>query len=291
MSIRFFSIALLSLAGLASAPRSAHAAQSYDNCTGFIETLPATISTQGVWCLHHDLATSIASGNAIEIATNNVTIDCNDFIIDGQAAGNHAFTSGVHAATRQNAGVRRCKIRGFYYGINLTGSSGGGHLVEDNLLEDSLYTGIYVGGTHNRVRRNAVFDTGGYFSGTFSYGIQAGGADVVDNVVEGVSTIGTSVQVIGIGGASPGMQTRDNRIGGLVLNGGGKAYGIFTGANQTIVGNRITAAAANTSGEGIHGATLLNGTSANLTYCRGNTVSQFATAMANCLDDGGNGLH
>jgi hypothetical protein len=285
-----FLVALPLLAGIFSAPRIAHAAQSYDNCTGFIETLPATISTQGVWCLHHDLITSIASGNAIEIAANNVTIDCNDFIIDGTIAGDHAFTSGIYAMNRQNAVVRRCGIRGFYYGINLAGSSTGGHLVEDNHLDGSLYTGISVTGTHNRVRRNAVFDTGGYFNSTFSYGISAS-ADIADNVVDGVFTTKTTVRVIGIGGTSAGMQTRNNRVGGLALNGGGNAYGIFTGAKQTVVENRISAAAANTAGEGIHGATLLNGTSANTTYCRGNTVSQFAIAMANCLDDGGNGLH
>ncbi|HEY0661599.1 MAG TPA: hypothetical protein VGD21_09825, partial [Lysobacter sp.] len=61
------------------APAPAQAAQSYDNCTGFIDSLPATITTQGTWCLRKDLSTAMSSGNAITIATNNVTIDCNDF--------------------------------------------------------------------------------------------------------------------------------------------------------------------------------------------------------------------
>ena len=72
-------------AGLAS-PAST-AAESYDSCTGFIESLPATISTQGVWCLRRNLATAMTSGNAITITVNNVTIDCNDFKIGGLAAG------------------------------------------------------------------------------------------------------------------------------------------------------------------------------------------------------------
>ncbi len=75
----------LLLGGLTLQP--AHAAESYDNCTGFIDSVPATITTQGTWCLRKNLATNITTGNAITIATNNVTIDCNDFKIGGLAAG------------------------------------------------------------------------------------------------------------------------------------------------------------------------------------------------------------
>ena len=71
------------------------AAESYDNCTGYIESLPASISTQGTWCLRKDLATGMASGNAIEVKANNVVIDCNDFKIGGLAAG-----AGAGAASR-----------------------------------------------------------------------------------------------------------------------------------------------------------------------------------------------
>ena len=40
---------------LAAAAPAAQAAESYDNCTGFIDSLPATISTHGVWCLRKNL--------------------------------------------------------------------------------------------------------------------------------------------------------------------------------------------------------------------------------------------
>jgi hypothetical protein len=58
---------------LAAAASPALAAESYDNCTGFIDPLPAVITTQGTWCLRKDLRTAVASGHAITIATNNVT--------------------------------------------------------------------------------------------------------------------------------------------------------------------------------------------------------------------------
>ena len=93
-------------AGLAS-PAST-AAESYDSCTGFIESLPATISTQGVWCLRRNLATAMTSGNAITITVNNVTIDCNDFKIGGLAAGDESKTVGIAADDVLNATVRQC---------------------------------------------------------------------------------------------------------------------------------------------------------------------------------------
>src|SRR5687768_16439274 len=119
--------ALVLLVAVHVAP--AHAAESYDNCTGFIETLPATISTQGTWCLKHDVSTAITSGNAITIAANNVTLDCNDFKVGGLAAGDSSAANGVYAASRLNATVRQCGVRGFSQGIWLDGA---GHLVEDN---------------------------------------------------------------------------------------------------------------------------------------------------------------
>src|SRR4029079_7326065 len=105
------------------------AAQSYDNCTGYITVLPAIISTQGTWCLKQDLATAITSGAAITINTNNVTIDCNNFKLGGLAAGLGTNAYGVFANNRFNATVRHCNVRGFYVGVFLAGASGGGHAV------------------------------------------------------------------------------------------------------------------------------------------------------------------
>src|SRR5690606_20448934 len=108
--------------------------------------------------------TAITSGNAIHIAANNVTIDCNDFKIGGLAAGNASNANGIYAPAKQSATVRHCNVRGFRTGISFldTGThTGGGHLVEDNRLDNNLEYGIYVGGENSLVRRNRVYDTGG----------------------------------------------------------------------------------------------------------------------------------
>src|SRR4249920_3646904 len=87
---------------LVVAPAVSHAAESYDNCTGYIDALPAVIASQGTWCMRHDLTTSISSGNAISVLTNNVTIDCNDFKLGGLAAGAGTTAAGIYAPNRQN---------------------------------------------------------------------------------------------------------------------------------------------------------------------------------------------
>lgn len=150
----------LLLAGIALAALPATpvpAAESYDNCTGFIDSLPATITTQGVWCLRGDLSTAMASGNAIQIQNNNVTIDCNRFKIGGLAGGEGSATVGIHGSGRHNASVRHCNLRGFYIGIHLDGS---GHVVDSNQVSDSLHIGIRVGGSGSVVSNNRVLGTG-----------------------------------------------------------------------------------------------------------------------------------
>ncbi len=288
MIIRSAAVAFLSCAAMLFQSHAARAAKGYDNCNGFIDALPAAISTQGVWCLRHDLATNIASGNVISISANNVTIDCNDFKVGGLAAGNRSQAIGIRAYGRQNTAIRHCNIRGFNFGIYLDG--GAGNLVEDNRLDNNLIGGIYVDGQYNRVRRNAVYDTGGFVAGTgsggtFAWGIDAA-ADIVDNVVDGVFTAGTTNTVIGIRASGAGMQASNNQISGLALNGGGTAFGIAAVAGipyQTFVGNRVAAASASTNGSGIHGN--------DSSFCARNTVSGFAVGMDACSDDGDNGLH
>src|SRR5687767_11593422 len=113
-------VSLGAIGGLSS-PQT-WAAEGYSNCEGFIDSLPATITTQGVWCLRQDLNTPISSGYAIDIRTNNVTIDCNDFKIGGMAGGSATSAYGVHAVSALNTTVRNCTVRGFYIGVRLNGS-------------------------------------------------------------------------------------------------------------------------------------------------------------------------
>jgi len=226
---------------LASAP--APGAESYDNCTGFIDALPAVITSQGTWCLRKDLSTSIASASAITVAANNVTIDCNDFKLGGLGAGIATEAIGIYADGKLNATVRRCNVRGFMRGIALHG--GGGHVAEDNRAEGNTYIGLSVGGDGSVVRRNLVRDTGGSpNSGGIAVGIEAvDQTDVLDNTVSGVLPAATGGDEAGIPhGDAYGIRTGNlsgtvggNRVRGLVPVGIGVALGIHNEGNGPLV--------------------------------------------------------
>lgn len=230
---------LLVFACLALAGRTAHGAESFDNCTSFIDTIPAVISTQGVWCLRHDLSTSMTSGHAIRVMTNNVTIDCNNFKIGGLGAGNASAATGIHAASRHNTTVRHCNIRGFQRGIYL--QAGSGNLVEDSRLDGNLYRGILLTGFNSLARRNVVRNTGGRPDYSNSVAIEVAG-DAVDNVVDGVHATHANAYASGIIVSGYGSVAHGNVVRGLVPAGTGIARYIYVaGTGVTVSDNQVLA--------------------------------------------------
>lgn len=199
----------------ATAFGKAEAAESYDNCAGFIDSIPTTISTQGVWCLRKDLSGNLGSGAAVTIAANNITIDCNDYKLGNLAAGPATLARGISAQDRANPTIRHCNVRGFATGIDLTGS---GALVEGNRLDGNTRIGIRVSGDGGVVRDNLVFDTGSATGYGIAIGIQTDFAvDVLDNRASAVLAL-------------------------VPANGTGRAVGIWLGENATglVAHNRIS---------------------------------------------------
>jgi len=273
---------LISLAVVASATllRSAPAlaAESYDNCTGFITSLPATITTQGTWCMDSDLATAIASGTAITVATNNVTIDCNHFKIGGLQAGIGTDATGIRAESRLNLTVRNCNIRGFRTGI--IAALGGGHMIEGSRFDANTFRGIFVSGAGSTVRDNQVVDTGGSqgFMATNSTGIQvSNGVDVVDNVVNGVAPSAADTSARGIRTDSNGDgSVIGNRVRGLAPTGTGIALGIDNlDSGRTVVRGNTVQGPGGSGGIGIRCVD-------NQASARDNVVAGFQTGVLNC---------
>lgn len=275
---------LLALAGGSVFSGPAAAAESYDNCNNFIDSIPATISTQGVWCLRKDVATAMTSGNAIRINTNNVTIDCNGFKIGGLAGGPDSSAVGIFADQRQNVTVRGCGIRGFRTGISIKG--GAGHLVERNRLDHNLEAGIALGAftfggpsssdTENSVvRHNMIFDTGRP-AGTAAVGIMAMDADVLDNTISGLFTKGEGT-TYGIIAPSDAL-VRGNRVREIEATDSVTAWGILASANTRIEGNILHMAGPGDNHMGIW---------ASSAFCMNNTITGFPTPMTSC-DGSGN---
>jgi hypothetical protein len=239
------------IAALPAAP-SAHAAESYDNCAFFITSLPVTITSQGVWCMNADKSASLASGAAVTIDANNVTIDCNGYKLGNLSAGASNAADGIRTYNRNNATIRNCNVRGYFQGIHLIGS---GHLVEDTRVEASGYAGIRTQGDGTVIRRNTVLDTGTGVHSPYAAILASGLVDVIDNIVTGVAaTATTEGGAIGIF-VSPllGGRVEGNAVRGLVADGAGTAYGIFidnSGGGVSISRNRV-ANGGTASGNGI----------------------------------------
>ncbi|HMB43724.1 MAG TPA: right-handed parallel beta-helix repeat-containing protein, partial [Luteimonas sp.] len=198
-------------------------AETFHTCGTIIASIPTVITTQGVYCLSHDVSTAITSGKAIDVQTNNVTIDCNGYKIGGLAAGTSSQTYGIFALSRQNITVRNCGVRGFLQAVHI--SNGAGNLIEDNRLDNNLWVGMYVGGDNNRVRRNAIYDTGGSPGLSESIGMSIS-ADAVDNTVAGLFATGGDPANVGIFMNGDGTEARGNQIHGLTTSGAGTVTGI-----------------------------------------------------------------
>jgi len=248
------------------------------NCIN-ITSLPATISSQGVYCLKQDIATAISSGNAITIATNNVTLDCNGFKLGGLGAGLSTLAKGVSATGRANVVVRNCNVRGFRMGIALSGS---GHLVESNRLDGNTTHGILVEGENGMVRDNRVFDTGGV--NVASRGIETSGSvDVVGNTVSGVETAAGSVTAsIGVYSQyNMGASIHSNVIRDVHGQSGSFAIALAASPLASVRGNTLFNAPGANPGTGILCVT-------GAAVVAGNHVFDFTNPITGCSATGTN---
>jgi hypothetical protein len=284
---------LLSLLATFAWAGPAHAAKSYDNCTGFITAVPAVISTPGTWCLKQDVSTTNTLGYAIDIQADNVVLDCNDFLVDGLAGGSASNEQGIHALNRKHATVRHCNVRGFFYGVNL--DVGGSHyVVEDNHFTEQMEGGIRVAGSASVVRRNLVSDVGGTTvqaaNSAFGILVDASNSDIVDNKVIGVmSANNASGEAYGLlvgsdaFGTAANVVIERNEFKGLVASGPNNVIGIAVGngsPRMTIRNNDIE--------NGTPGTGFGIVCSANPTRVQNNTIYGFATAIESCGDAGEN---
>ena len=205
------------------------------NCTP-IPSLPWTITTQGIHCLTSDLATSMTSGHAIEIATNNVVIDLNGHKIGGLGAGPDTTAFGIYAYQRQNITIRNGTVRGFQKGIVLDDPGpywlSQGHLIEDIRADMNTYRAIDVYGRGIIIRNNQVVST----VGGVAYGISAAGPGnrILNNdVCETKST--QAYYAFGINVEDgPDIVIANNRVGNET-NEGALSYGIFVQTSGVLI--------------------------------------------------------
>ena len=192
------------------------------DCTP-VTSLPATIDSQGIYCLTGNLATSQTSGYAITITANNVTLDLNGWKVGGQAAGTDTNAFGIFS-TATNVTVKNGIVRGFSFGIRLMGR---GAVVRDMLVDQNTRFGIYVEGQGAVVEHNQVVDTGGSTTSTVVGIIATGvGSTVSNNTVSGVTAVGSNGEWgISVNGAN--STVRDNVVSDEVKPTGAASYGLY----------------------------------------------------------------
>jgi hypothetical protein len=280
-------LALIVLLAPCVAAEDAAAAESYDNCRGYITALPVTLTTQGTWCLKTNLTTNIASGNAILVQINNVTIDCNGYRIFDQA-GTNTQAAAIRADSYSNLTLRGCNIRGFKRAVDVSGAASSGHVIEDNRFEVNYNAAIALTGTSHVVRRNQFVDSGGQAAAGETFAVIVGGdADVVDNNIDGVhpSSGGTQAGSYGVWVTGSTTSTiRGNTIRNI--NGGNSADYAISVNNSTyaeIVDNHLQVGAGGGNGNfGIYCSAALK------EIVAGNRMFGYGIPLVNCDDDGGN---
>lgn len=273
----------LALAALAAgSPSPARAGEGTDNCTGFITAIPATIATQGVWCLSADLSMSQANWHAIEVEAPNVTVDCNGHRLVS-TAGAANFSIAVRSMENVNTTVRDCSIHDFAMGVAIGG--GGGHLVEDNHFRGIRATAVSVTtGSNNLVRRNRIENTGGSQS-ISTTGVIRANADIVDNTINGLAPQTGNSALTGIVVLGPDLEVSRNAVRGFTVAAGLYAIGIQSAHPRTTVADNTIVYPTSSSNSGIS----MGGAAASSSICVGNRVTGFLNPLVGCthsLDNG-----
>jgi len=285
--MRNLSIVLLGMLALVVWAKPAHAAESYANCNNVVTALPTTITTPGVWCVKQSLTSASATANGITVLSDNVTLDCNDFVIS-DTAGTGVSGIGIYTKDHVNDTVRHCNVQGFRYGLYFQSTgAGAGHVVEDNTFDANTAVGVRVEGDGSVVRRNLVFNTGGSTVTLSAWGLYGtGSVSFLDNTVSGVTaTVGGKGSAYGIYTVSnTNGSIGYNRIRELAKDGSGKIYGIYNATS-----GRVAMEKNNLFGDDSTGSTGL--TCSNSTgRARENIISGFATGLNTCGDGGNNDI-
>jgi len=192
-----------------------------DGCTA-ITSVPTTITKAGVYCLKADLSFSSTSGNAVTVASDDVTIDLGAHTLDNLGSGTQ--TTGVGTSgSRSNITVQNGTVSGFGTGVKLAGS---GALVE-NIRAASNSAGIDVSGTGAIVRNNQIVSS---YVGIVMTG---NGSRALNNDVAEFTGYGINPYT------SSGMVVEGNRFSAS-KTAPLSAYGIYiTGGNLLVVNNRV----------------------------------------------------
>lgn len=227
-------------------------AQAAEGCN-VLTALPVTISQPGKYCLSQNFTTAITSGTLINIAANDVTLDCQKFTLRSTATSNTGSSSAIVAMGRNNIVIENCSVvGGFTYGINVSQVNSQPtqsyyNTIRNNYVAGPYYQGIIAFGSAIEVTGNRVYDIGGQLN-QLAIGIRVGGSTAGGpkfQVIRHNGVIGTNSPASRAYGIysdySIGALINENLISGTASAPGQLSYGvrISQGVGNTITGNNI----------------------------------------------------
>ena len=259
------------------------AAADNTKCTGTIATIPMSITIPGVWCLKSNLSLAQASGYAVKIARDGVTIDLGGFRLDGSAAGPGTLTYGIYGKNRRNITIRNGTVEGFYIGIYLYeigANKSNGHLVERIRAIGNRYGGLSVHGARSIVRDNDVYNTGNSTKTAYAVGISVVGchdSQVLGNTVHGVTE---TTGAWGISTNCPRVDVIGNKISNVRQADVQRGINMAGGGRATVTGNLII-----DSDAGDDAIWAIGGLDVD---CIDNIIDGFASQLNDCKFASGN---
>ena len=227
------------------------AAAFAQSCTT-INAIPAGITAPGKYCLARDFTVNLASGVAIGIGTNDVTIDCDGHMLKNLSTAADNGSVAIKAVGRNNIVIENCRvIGGWMNGIDLEQSNTVANKnyyinVRDNYVAGPFWHGIKVWGSAIEVRGNQVYDVGRR-PNTYAAGIRVGGSNastrqqtVRDNTVVGTNSPYSNAYGI-FSDNSMSSVFLDNSIVATQAKYGVAAYGLYVmGYYNRISDNHVT---------------------------------------------------
>ena len=268
-----------------------------------IQQVPTVITNESVYCLRKNLRIGEIVGSAIEIAVSNVTIDLNGFILGRKTAKPDTSVIGITAASKKNITIKNGTIRGFKEGIYLSGDAltGGGHLIEDLLLDENTLRGIRLRGNGSVVRKNRISNTGRTDAPSHSQAIKVGdrGNKIIDNEIFNTRSLNAYKIPVVVDGISAreaeGVIISGNRItdtgSGVVFDPDYlsqlTAISVSASSSKAVIKNNIINNSFDSNAvvqTGIISAFEVS----NQALCSGNVVFNFARTIVQCIDAGDN---
>ena len=210
-----------------------------------IASLPASLSAPGNYCLVGNHTVNMIAGNAIEIAANNVSLDCGGHTVTNTTTNAANNSYGIYLANRNNATIKNCRITGgfaigiYAYQNNAAANQNHYITIKDNFIGGPYWYGILAYGSAIEIDGNRIYDIGGR-TGSAAMGIRVGASNVSqsrffllrNNLVAGTNALPYNAYGIYSDNSSAGIFI-ENGVSGTT---GASSWGIRVGGTY----NRVT---------------------------------------------------